>query len=135
MIEGGCLCGGVRYQYTAELQDVVVCHCQQCKKAQGSAFAVNAPIRQEFFTLLSGQQLLREYRHSPFKSRVFCENCGSALYSQRDDTPDLIRLRLGTLDTIDIPAPNYHIHHENAVDWCRFDESQPRYPVAKPVLY
>lgn len=134
MIEGGCLCAGVRYQYAAELPEVVLCHCQQCKKAQGSAFAVNAPIQAALFKLLCGDELLREYRHSHHKRRVFCGNCGSALYSQRDDSPEVLRLRLGTLDG-EIPEPNYHIHHENAVVWCGFDEQQPRYLVAKPVLY
>lgn len=132
MINGGCLCGTVRYQYAGELTEVAACHCHQCKQAQGAAFALNAPIQSRCFELLSGEGSLREYRHTANKRRVFCGNCGSALFSQRDDKPDVLRLRLGTLDGGQLPEPHYHIHFDSAVDWCEFDQGKPRYPAEKP---
>jgi len=44
-LEGGCLCGAVRYRVAALAGPVLLCHCGQCRKAQGSAFAANAPVR------------------------------------------------------------------------------------------
>lgn len=44
MLTGGCLCGAVRYQLSEKLGPIVYCHCFQCRKASGSAFASNAPI-------------------------------------------------------------------------------------------
>jgi hypothetical protein len=35
----------------------------------------------------------------PPKARVFCSNCGSPMYSARDDLPSVRRLRLGTVET------------------------------------
>jgi hypothetical protein len=38
-IEGGCLCGRVRYSAEAEPTFAGVCHCTDCQKFSGSAFA------------------------------------------------------------------------------------------------
>jgi len=37
MINGRCLCGKVSYQYQGEIEEIALCHCSQCRKAQGSA--------------------------------------------------------------------------------------------------
>jgi hypothetical protein len=39
-IEGGCLCGKVRYSADGEPTFVGVCHCKNCQKGTGSAFSV-----------------------------------------------------------------------------------------------
>jgi hypothetical protein len=39
-IEGGCLCGKVRYSADVEPAFVGVCHCKNCQKGTGSAFSV-----------------------------------------------------------------------------------------------
>jgi len=39
-IEGGCLCGKVRYSADAEPTFVGVCHCKNCQKGTGTAFAI-----------------------------------------------------------------------------------------------
>lgn len=132
MITGGCLCGAVRYSYNAQLSEIVACHCSQCKRAQGSAFALNAPIDKQLFEWQKGETALREYRHSTHKKRVFCQNCGSPIYSQRDDLPDVLRLRVGTIDTDKLPEPSYHIYAETAETWFAFDSVKPRYETSKP---
>ena len=42
---GSCLCGAIRYEIRGELGPIVLCHCAQCRKAQGSAFASNAAVK------------------------------------------------------------------------------------------
>ena len=60
MIEGSCLCGGIRYQYDGEIEEISLCHCAQCRKAQGSAFAANSPVDSARFKLLAGAEPLPE---------------------------------------------------------------------------
>lgn len=72
MHEGGCLCGRVRYEYSGDIDEVSMCHCKQCQKAQGSAFVAVAPVRSAGFRITSGASYLKEYRASPDKARVFC---------------------------------------------------------------
>jgi hypothetical protein len=39
-IEGGCLCGKVRYSADTEPAFVGICHCKNCQKSSGTAFRV-----------------------------------------------------------------------------------------------
>lgn len=128
MHQGSCLCGAVRYRYHGAIEEVSMCHCSQCRKAQGSAFVAVAPLRRESFKLLSGAGCLREFRASPGKVRVFCGDCGSPLYSARDDLPGVIRLRLGTLDTPLAPAKRYHAFVASKADWFDIADGLPQYP-------
>jgi hypothetical protein len=89
MIEGGCLCGGVRFRISGKLGPAGFCHCKQCQRASGSAFAANAPVRARYFALAAGEELVSEYESSPGKYRAFCRRCGSPVYSRRDSEPEL----------------------------------------------
>ena len=56
MLEGSCLCGGVRYRVTGRLSAVACCHCVQCRKASGAEFATNASVELNAFALLAGER-------------------------------------------------------------------------------
>ncbi len=127
-LQGSCLCGQVRYQYDGELPHISMCHCQQCQKAQGTAFVAVAPIEADRFQLLSGAEALREYRATPGKARVFCGNCGSPLYSRKDDLPGVLRLRLGTLDTAVTVSRQFHQHVASKAPWFELLDDHPQYP-------
>jgi hypothetical protein len=135
-LTGGCLCGGVRFSYAGplggEVGAVTVCHCAQCRRAQGYASAV-APALAAGFAVTQGRELIREYRSSPAKVRAFCGVCGSPLYSRRDDKPDLLRLRLGALDNPpDDLTVEAHIYTAHLPAWAETDKEAPRYPGLEP---
>src|SRR5262245_55301554 len=98
MYTGSCLCGGVSYEINGELEPIQVCHCAQCRKAQGTALVTNIPVSTSAFTLIKGDELLSSFESSPGKQRVFCKKCGSPIYSKRADLPDVLRIRAGTID-------------------------------------
>jgi hypothetical protein len=83
VITGGCLCGTVRYEITGKIGTVIYCHCSQCRRASGSAFAANAPVLSKYLAFVSGKDVIREFESSPGKFRGFCSKCGSPLYSRR----------------------------------------------------
>jgi hypothetical protein len=127
MLEGGCLCGGVRFAIDGKLGPAVHCHCSQCRRASGSAFASNAPVRTRYFTLRSGQELVREYESSPGKYRAFCGRCGSPLYSRRESEPEVRRIRLGTLDGDPERRPLAHFWVSTKAPWYEITDSLPQY--------
>src|SRR5262249_40516096 len=43
-VSGGCLCGAVRYECSAEPLGTAICHCTHCQKVSGSAFSVNVVV-------------------------------------------------------------------------------------------
>jgi len=110
MLEGSCLCGGICYQYHGDITEIAMCHCGQCRRGQGTGFVTN----------------------SPLKLRAFCGQCGSPLYSARDDLPEIIRLRLGTVTTPFSCKQRYHIFVESKADWVTINDGYPQFARMKP---
>jgi hypothetical protein len=117
MYKGSCLCGNVRYELTAEPGDFGYCHCTSCRKASGSAHAANAPISRAHFRLHAGRDTLREFESSPGKFRAFCSHCGSPIYAYLSVTPEILRLRLGSLDTPFTKQPKAHTFVSDKAPW------------------
>ncbi|MDN3519402.1 GFA family protein [Aquisalimonas lutea] len=104
-----------------------MCHCTQCQKGQGTAFVAAAPVATEKLTFVRGQEFLKEYRSSPGKVRAFCAECGSPVYSARDDLPGVRRLRVGTLDTAVEAGRKYHAFVASKARWYEIRDEFPRY--------
>jgi hypothetical protein len=80
IVVGGCVCGAVRYQVVNLFSRFLLCHCQQCQKLTGSAFAANIFTSPENIQWLSGYENISFYEHqSRDFSKAFCVTCGSAL--------------------------------------------------------
>ena len=58
MIDGGCLCGGIRYEAEQTAGPMAACHCQMCRKAHGSAYSIIQPVQRAGFRWLTGEDLL-----------------------------------------------------------------------------
>jgi hypothetical protein len=127
MYTGSCLCGGVRFSVNAELEPIQVCHCVQCRKAQGAPVAANAPVATSAFCLVGGQELLTEFESSPGKKRVFCKRCGSPIYSFRDTLPNVVRVRLGLINEPLNARPVAHFHTESKANWWQIGDDLPQY--------
>lgn len=117
----------MRYTYDGEISEISMCHCKQCQKAQGTAFVAVGPIESAKFKIVSGGELLKEFRATPKKARVFCGNCGSPLYSALDDKPDVKRLRLGTLDTPLDCTNKFHKYVDFKANWETISDNYKQY--------
>lgn len=127
MHKGSCLCGAVRYEISGELGPIVFCHCSKCRKASGSAFNAVSPVTRRDFRLLSGDDAIKKYESSPGVRLAFCRQCGSSLFSERDSLPDVLRLRLGTLDTPVGAQPSAHIFVASKADWYTILDGAPQH--------
>jgi hypothetical protein len=123
---GSCLCGGVRYEVTGELGPVALCHCGMCRKASGTAFASNASVAREAFRIVRGSELIQRYESSPGHWRCFCRICGSPLFAEVAEMPDLVRLRLGLLDDDPGARPAYHWAVNWKAPWWEIRDELPR---------
>ena len=126
MLKGSCLCGGIRYEIDAELGPITNCHCGQCRKASGAAFASNASVPAKKFRFISGAELLKEWESSPGRRRCFCGRCGSPILKRNADQPETVRLRLGTLDTDPRTKPYRHIYVGSKAPWVDITDSLPQ---------
>jgi hypothetical protein len=132
MLTGRCLCGDVRYEISAPLGPVIYCHCSQCRRASGSAFATNASVAAKSFRITSGKDRLVEYESSPGKLRRFCGRCGSPVSSRMRDVPEIVRVRLGLLDGDPGDRPVAHLHAGSKAPWFEITDDLPRFEKAEP---
>jgi hypothetical protein len=132
MLTGSCLCGTVRFQIRGELGTIVHCHCVDCRKAQGAAFATNAPVARAAFDITSGRHSISKFESSPGKFRCFCSRCGSPVYSYRQAIPDTIRVRLGTLDCDPGNRPVLHSWVGQKAPWFHITDDLPRFSTGDP---
>jgi len=133
MYTGSCLCGGVHFSISGELGAIQLCHCSQCRKAQGTPFAANTPVQAATFKLRDGADLLRHFESSPGKERAFCGRCGSPIYSRRTSLPNVLRIRTGLLDQALPVKPAWHQFVADKANWWVIpDDDIPRFPGAAP---
>lgn len=124
---GSCLCGGIHYQIHGEIGEIVECHCQRCRKANGTAFATNALIQRADFKIVKGENLLKKFDSTPTTQRCFCSECGSPIISIKPELPDHYRLRIGTLDTAIESKPTMHIFAAYKAEWDTICDGMPQY--------
>jgi hypothetical protein len=132
MLTGSCLCGSVRFRIDGKLGPAGYCHCSQCRKASGSAFAANAPVRRKYHSFTRGEGSIREFESSPGKFRAFCSHCGSPLYSRLEAEPETLRIRLGTLDQDPGRRPLAHVWVGSKAPWHTIGDDLPRFEKGIP---
>ena len=124
---GSCLCGGIAFRVESELEPIQVCHCAQCRKAQGGPFAAVIPVAVSSFNLLAGEHLLKSYESSPGKQRVFCSSCGSPIYSRRQALPGVVRVRAGLFNEPLRVKPAWHAYTGSKCNWWAIEDGLPQY--------
>jgi len=138
MLQGKCLCEGVRIEIDAPLGPVIVCHCSLCRRSTGSAFNPNASVPAERLRITSGQELVHEFSRVPGTCRAFCSRCGSPLYGRSDAYPTIMRVRLGTLDNTEGARPIAHIFTGSKADWFEIKDDAEQFdewPTPDPMRY
>jgi hypothetical protein len=127
-LQGGCLCGAVRYEVTAPLLSAGYCHCTHCQHRTGTGSSANGRVARSAFRILQGSEQLRSYQPPAGVPKVFCMACGSALFSG-DPLADEVGVRLGTLDGDPVIRPSYRQFVDSAVAWEAIpDDGLKRHP-------
>jgi hypothetical protein len=132
MYKGSCLCRRVQYDVIGEIGDFGYCHCTSCRKASGSAHAANAPVQRSEFRLTTGAEELREFESSTGRVRAFCGHCGSPVFAYLRGDTEIIRIRLGTLDTPFTKEPRAHTWVSDKAPWEPMDDKLPQFPEWAP---
>lgn len=113
---GGCLCGAVRFVYTARPRGLNACHCADCKKLSGAdAFLV---FMGERAALVQESGDLARWRKRADSGRevdiVRCAACGARLWHEPVSAPEFVFICAGALDDSSWFVPATHIWVEKA---------------------
>jgi hypothetical protein len=93
---GRCHCGGVRYEITGPVRQIVECHCESCRRLTGSVWHATGA-NQKDVTIKDNDGTLNWYRSSEKVERGFCGKCGATMFFRRDGG-DAIAITAGSLD-------------------------------------
>jgi hypothetical protein len=133
-VTGGCLCGRIRYTVGQPIEKVIACHCTHCQKISGTASSHNAVVPASAFTLTAGTP--KRYADTADSGntlfRHFCADCGSSLYSQREKSPEMVVLKVGTLDSHADMKLVMNIWTKSARPWLALDPEVPQFVENRP---
>ena len=126
-LEGGCLCGAVRFVARGQPENVRVCHCRLCQKSMGSPFFARA--------LYAGPQVTFHGEFSSYPSsselqRLFCPRCGARLGAYRA-LSDNMALALALFDDPEALTPDAHFFTDFKIGWVETGDL-PAYPEWAP---
>ncbi len=132
-IHGGCICGKVRYTATAEPLLVRACWCRVCRYFAAGNASINLAFARDCVTL-SGE--LHDYASTAESGnhmhRRFCPGCGVHVTSEAAERPNIIVLRMGTLDEPERFAPQANIWVSAAPAWAHIDNALAQFPGQAP---
>lgn len=127
-IEGGCLCGKVRYSADAEPAFVGVCHCKNCQKGIGSAFATVVALPKAALSVEGNLKTFNDRGDSgkPLYRR-FCPECGASVMDEAEAMPGVVMILSGTLDDTSWVKPTMEIFLDSAQLWVKLEGDQQRF--------
>ena len=113
---GGCLCGALRYVVGAEPLTIYACHCTDCQRRTGSAFALSMVVPRNALKLEKGAPV--EYRVTLDDGRIktgkACAKCCCRLWGEPVKVPQIAIVQPGTLDDTSWVKPVAHIWTRSA---------------------
>lgn len=138
--QGGCHCGAVRYELTAPPLGVYNCHCTDCQKISGAAYAMSMPVRTETLVQLSGEVSIFEKVADSGRrvQMVSCAKCGTRMWNVPLSSPEMRTLRPGTLDDFSWAEPVGNIWTKSRMPWIEIDAALVNYegqPPSREPLY
>lgn len=120
---GGCQCGAVRYELTAEPLTIACCHCTECQKQSSSAFGMSVIMPADAVKITQGEvkKWTRTADSGNKNTANFCPTCGTRVFHEPDGPPIVI-VRGGSLDDTSWLRPAGHVWTKRAQPWVKIDE-------------
>lgn len=100
-VQGGCICGDLRYETTGEPTKITMCHCKFCQRATGGAFLVEPVFSAENFQLIKGTPKVYVHTSTGSGAKVnihFCDTCGTKIFLTFERFADAVGVYGGTFD-------------------------------------
>lgn len=117
LISGSCLCGSVRFECRGEFEQFHLCHCTQCQKTSGSAYASNLLTDPENIVWLSGEKMIARYDlPDRIITSAFCTACGCPMPYLSKSGKELV-IPAGSLDSGPHTLPQGNIFWAERATW------------------
>jgi hypothetical protein len=133
---GGCSCGAIRYECTAQPIMMLKCHCRDCQRVTGGGFAAAVLVPAESFRVTRGQ--LRYHFTSSIArgkhKRGFCPECGSRVTGgEFEGQSQSVGVLAGSLDDPSWFRPQMDIFASDAQPWDEMNPAVPKFHQYPPL--
>lgn len=112
---GGCSCGDIRYVITGPPDQILVCHCPDCRRAAGAQSVAWIFLAIENFNITQGTATA--YNSSSGVTRTFCGRCGTTISWVGDTQPGRIDVTIGSLDDPAQFVPTRAVYRRHKLPW------------------
>lgn len=129
-LDGGCLCGNIRYSIDSLPIDAGFCHCKVCQRSSGAPVVAWLTIPFAGFSYTGGT--IGVYASSKDFQREFCSCCGTQIAFRAKSQPKSIDITLCSLDDSSQVAPQYHIWCQSSVNWLHVNDDLPQFMDSGP---
>jgi hypothetical protein len=123
-LQGGCLCGAVRYRIDAAPLEASICHCVTCRRAAGAQSVAWATVPSAGFAWTAGAPA--RHASSPGVIRSHCAVCGTSLAYQA--TPESVDVTIASLDDPEAVPPTEELWLSHRLSWEPIDPGRPGWP-------
>ena len=129
-IEGGCLCGQVRYLVPSESVYQLLCYCTDCQTVSGAAGYCAYGIATDRLEVTKGKPRAFDVQADSgrINSRRFCADCGTRLWAQLDEI-GFASVNGMTLDDKEHFQPSSNHISSSAPSWCTINKSLDEFPL------
>ena len=124
-IQGGCLCGELRYESDAPPRDAGYCHCRLCQRSSGAPVLAWVTFPADRFAYLKGEP--KTFQSSPRGQREFCGTCGAQIAYRKAEPSGTVDVNLATLDAPESVKPRCHVWTDSRIPWFDTADRLPRY--------
>ena len=124
VFSGKCLCGNVTYKCHAEPTVIFNCHCEDCRRATGSVFGTNFFVPEDELEIFGE---VSSYSHTADSgsamTKRFCPNCGSLPFGNNSAKSNVVSIRAGTVDQLDLIKPVVNVFMDSKVSSTSIDKN------------
>ncbi len=125
-IQGGCLCGEIRYEVQTPTKWCSHCHCSMCRRAHGAAFVTWFGVESSQFQIVEGEQSLGRHASSEEAMRSFCLVCGTTMFFESSQWPGEIHITLASLEDKLDREPTAHVFYTDRASWVEIHDELPK---------
>jgi hypothetical protein len=116
--EARCTCGALTAVATGDPIRNSVCHCLDCKRRTGSAFAWNAHWPAEQVETGGDAATFSRSSEEGFWVRHYaCPACGVTVWYEIERRPGVTSIPVGAFADPDFPAPTVEVYGERRCSW------------------
>jgi hypothetical protein len=113
-----CSCGQLRITCEGEPVRISICHCLECQKRTGSVFAAQARFPRECVTIEGRATRWTRFGDSGGAATFgFCPVCGSTVYWEPAEAPELVYVAVGAFADPQFPPPRVSVYEERRHPW------------------